>query len=180
MDRVVRKKPDGMPKDHLRAVTEEFAPRLYGFLLYRLGNRDDAQDLAQEAYLRLLRVEKTRFIQSPESYLFRIASNLANEFAMQQRRAPAMVELDTVAETGDIGSDDRFERTLEYRAFIRRLKTVLDDLPPAYRAAFLLSKRDGLSRQEIAAELGLSIHTVKKYLARAAAHCRANMMAQRP
>jgi len=156
----------------LRGISDEFAPRLRGFLIRRLGSRENAQDLAQEAYLRLLRVDKDKVIEKPESYLFRIAANLANEYSMHQRRTPAMVELETLDTSSEGGDGDAFERNLEHRAAIRQLENILDGMPPLYSAVLLLRKRDGLSREEIAKELDVSVHTVKKYLARAVAHCR--------
>ena len=165
-----REEPDqGM---RISKSLEEYAPRLYSFLVFRLGNKDDAMDLAQEAYLRLLRLDKSKIIEKPESYLFRIASNLANEFSMHARRTPPMVGYEAMQDVEGDGDGDSFERSLEHRQAIRRLEHILGKLPPVYRSVLLLRKRDGLSREEIAAELGLSVHTVKKYLARAAARCR--------
>jgi len=54
-----------------------------------------------------------------------------------------------------------------------QLEYVLRQLPPMYRAVLLLRKRDGMSYAEIAQKLKLSVHTVKKYLARAVVQCRA-------
>jgi len=159
-------------KNQLVKTLDEFAPRLYGFLIQRLGNKEDASDIAQEAYLRLLRVDKAKVIEKPTSYLFRIASNLANEFSMHQRRTPTMVELDALETINTESDDHAFEKKLEHRASIRQLETILESLPPTYQAILLMKKRDGFTREEIAEKLGLSVHTVKKYLARAAARCR--------
>ena len=172
---MTRKTPENKLRQRSVSVGDEFAARLYGLLLLRLRNKEDAQDLAQEAYLRLLRVERKKIIEKPESYLFRIATNLANEFAMQQRAAPTIIDIDETVEANVIGDGDSFEKGLEHRAELRRLEAILEKMPPAYRAVLILSKRDGLSRDEISRELGLSIHTVKKYLARAAAWCREEM-----
>lgn len=154
------------------ARPREFTRRLYGMLLRRLGNRADAEDLAQEAYLRLLRVERKKFIEKPDAYLFRIAANLANEFTMQRGAASTVIDIDEAYQLDTLHEENSLEKTLERRAEIRRLEVILENMPPAYRAVLILSKRDGLTREEIARELGLSVHTVKKYLARAAAWCR--------
>lgn len=172
---MTRKTPQRELQQRSSSVRDEFATRLYRLLLQRLRNKEDAQDIAQEAYLRLLRVERKKIIEKPESYLFRIAANLANEFAMQQRAAPTMIDIDEAVDASVVGDGDAFERGLEHRAELRRLEDVLENMPPAYRAVLILSKRDGMSRDEISRELGLSIHTVKKYLARAAAWCREEM-----
>ncbi len=172
---MTHKTPKHDVKQRSASVRDEFAARLYGLLLQRLRNKEDAQDIAQEAYLRLLRVERKKIIEKPESYMFRIATNLANEFAMQRRGAPVIIDIDETTDAQIIGDGDAFEKSLDHRAELRRLEAVLGNMPPAYRAVLILSKRDGLSRAEISRELGLSVHTVKKYLARAAAWCREEM-----
>lgn len=144
---------------------------LFAYLLRRLSDRSDAHDLAQEAYLRLLRVERAELIEHPKAYLFRIASNLVYEFRMKQHRsgvryARPLEEIDEQT----VPSDP--ERELERRAAIRYLEQVFEDQPPLYRAVLLMRKRDGMSHTEIAEKLDVSVHTVRKYLTRAVAECR--------
>ena len=57
----------------------EHRGRLYQYLRRRLANEEDAQDLAQEAYLRLLRVSRTELVRDPQAYLYRVARNLVYE-----------------------------------------------------------------------------------------------------
>ncbi len=144
-------------------------PQLYRFLLRRLKNHSDAQDLAQEAYLRLLRVEDPELIRQPAAYLFRIAANLVHEFRLKERRSGIIVSLEVVAEPG---SYEAPEKRIEQKEILDKIQVVLNDMPPLYAAAFVLCKRDGLSHQEIADKLGISLHTVRKYLTRAVTLCR--------
>lgn len=140
------------------------------YLVFRVGNESDAGDLAQEAYLRLTRVARNDLIEKPAAYLFRIAANLANEFHLRNKRAPKTVSIESVESSlSDTGA---FERQMEARSAIEALETLLDKMPPLYKAVLLMRKRDGLSHDEIALELNLSPHTVHKYLTRALAHCR--------
>lgn len=156
-----------------RSVIERYAPRLIRFLEWRTGSGSDAQDLAQEAYFRLCRVSEPDLIREPESYLFRIASNLANEFALRRGSQPATVELD--ASLSDLAGGDHgsFSELLECRSSIEKLESILAELPPLYRAVLVLRKRDGYSHEEIAERLEISPHTVHKYLSRALFSCRA-------
>ncbi len=172
----MEKKPDSQATGRFTSALEEYGPQLYRFLVYRLGNREDARDLAQEAYLRLLRIDPEKVIEKPKSYLFRIASNLANEFTLQQKRTPPITDLDSLVAIGDPGDQHQFEKSLEQQAMIRQLEKILENFPPAYRAILLMKKRDGLSRSEIAKKLGISVHTVKKYLTRATARCREELL----
>lgn len=137
----------------------------------RLRSSQQAQDLAQEAYLRLLRVERSELVHQPRAYLYRIAVNLVSEFRLRARRDPVTYDSETVDEAaeklGEMPADEG-----ERSADAQQIEMLLDQLPPLYRAIFVLRKRDGLSYQEIAQQLEISVHTVKKYLARAVAKCR--------
>jgi len=153
------------------SVIEEYAPRLTRFLEMRTGNGTDAQDLAQEAYFRLCRVARPELIRAPESYLFRIASNLANEFMIRRRAQPPIIELDA-ADLDYEGDGGSFGAHLECRSEIDRLEALLAELPPLYQAVLVMRKRDGYSHEEIAERLSISVHTVHKYLSRALLRCR--------
>lgn len=154
------------------SVIQTYAPRLLRFLEHRTGSGADAQELAQEAYFRLCRVRDPDLIREPESYLFRIACNLANEWSLRRARLPKLVEIDPALPEFADGDEGDFIRLLENRSSIDRLEAILAELPPLYRSVLLLRKRDGYSHAEIAEELGLSPHTVHKYLSRALFTCR--------
>ena len=153
-------------------LADESYRELFGYLLRRLGNESDVQDLAQEAYLRLLRVEKGDLIRNPRAYLFRIAANLVYEFRMKEGRS-APFDGDPQPEIDAAPTPTSLEGSLESRDTLRHLGRVLQDQPPLYRAVLLMRKRDGMSHDEIAEKLGVSVHTVRKYLTRAVAECRA-------
>ena len=156
-------------------------PQLYKFLLRRVDNRATAQDLAQEAYLRLLRIEKKHLIRQPAAYLFRIAANLVYEFQLKERRSWHVTSLDRLKEMNiEPRASDNFSRrndnpeyAVEQREALKRIQEALTSMPPLYASVLVLCKRDGLSHQEIAEKLEISIHTVRKYLTRAVVACRA-------
>lgn len=154
------------------SVLEEYAPRLIRFLEMRTGSEADAQDLAQEAYFRLCRVKNPDLIREPEAYLFRIASNLANELVLRRRNQPTSFARGTDEVEATEGDNGSFCSHLEKRSEIDRLQEILSELPPLYQAILLLRKRDGFSHKEIAEQLAISPHTVQKYLTRALLRCR--------
>ena len=159
-------------RESLEQAYLAFKPTLLRYLAARLGSRDDAQDIAQEAYLRLLRVENVELIDNLEGYLFRIVTNLANEWHYKRGRSLEDMDIDTLIEIGGDG-DERFGETqLELRAAVQKLHRILESLPPLYRVTILMRKRDGYTHKEIAEEVGKSPHTVHLYLKRGLARCR--------
>ena len=114
--------------------------RLLRFLGARLPNEQDAQELAQEAYLRMLRVSDANLIRDPAAYLFRIARGLLQEWYASL--PPPRDSLDDV-ELADEG------RTVEDQANIAqnmdRLEKALRRLSPKCRAVVLMHRRDGMT-----------------------------------
>ena len=146
---------------------------LSGYFRRRVLDRGDAEDLAQEVYLRLLRSDAGahREIQNPEAYLYTVAANLAREHAAARSRAPISAEdIDRVADSipDERLSDEALDRERRYRL----LAEVIDGLPPKNRAVLLMQHRDDLSYREIAERLQVSTHMVKKHVVKALALCR--------
>ncbi len=153
-----------------RAVIEAEGERVERFLRRKLANPADAQDLAQEAYLRLLRVKDAQLIEDPVAYLFRIARNLIGEL---YAKLPPPADSFDDAELAD--NHANVEAEAERKQQLSRLEEVLEHVHPKCRAALILQRRDGLTVDEIAVELNLSRGMVKKYLAQGLARCRARL-----
>jgi RNA polymerase sigma-70 factor (ECF subfamily) len=146
---------------------------LHGFLRRRVGHTWDVQDLAQETYMRMLRIDDKRAeaIADPRAYLFTVASNLVKEHAMLQKRSAQNVDIAHVVpdlESPQGSAEDAAERELQRQ----RLSESLDRLPPRCKAVLLMQHRDGMSYEEIAKHFGVSSHMVKKYVVRALMLCR--------
>ncbi|MBL8268536.1 sigma factor, partial [Steroidobacter sp.] len=69
------------------AALEGFRHGLHRFLLRRLRSKDTAEDLAQEVFLRLLRIANRTLIQRPEAYVFQVAYNALSELKLRERRS---------------------------------------------------------------------------------------------
>ncbi|GAC30950.1 RNA polymerase sigma factor [Paraglaciecola polaris] len=155
----------------IKGLYDSSYKELFAFLLRRSKNKQQAQDFSQEAYLRLMRVERTDLIEQPKAYLFRIAANLVHEVRIKSDR---QAEKDTCSLDGieEIASDDDPQSNFEMQKAITDLENILSGLPAIYQSILLMRKRDGLKHAEIAQKLGISIHTVRKYLTRAITECR--------
>jgi RNA polymerase sigma factor (sigma-70 family) len=154
------------------AIAAQYGGRLRRFLGVRLRSSADAQDLAQEVFLRLLRVEHHEAIRSPEAYLFTVASHVIHQHALRERAVPRAMDIDDVLMELQAAAGDDPQRQAETEQRMESLRATLAKLPPQYSAALVLHRFAGLSIEEIGKELGVARPTAKKYLARALLHCR--------
>jgi len=154
----------------------EHGGALQAFFHRRIRTKADASDLAQEVYLRMLRVPDADLIRSPERYLFTVAANLVKEYGVLESRRGLSVDPEDPAIQPQLGCAVTFERDLDGARRIARLRPVLRELSPKCRAAVALHYRDGLSYEEVAGRLGVSSNMVKKYLVQALVHCRRRMV----
>lgn len=165
------------PRDRIesgpgKAPTASEYKRLLRFLATRVSDEQDVKDLAQEAYLRLIRAMDSRLIDDPAAYLFRIAANLLYEW--YKSSPPPCASLDEI-ELVDEGMS--VEQLAALSQHMERLDGVLRQLAPNWRAAILMHRRDGMTYNEIAGALDVSPSTVKKYLSLGLARCRASLRA---
>jgi RNA polymerase sigma factor (sigma-70 family) len=141
---------------------------------FRRRVKVDAQDLAQEVYVRILRLKDTQAIRNPELYLYTVANNLVKEHAVVERRLNTS-DVDDTAIQQQLAELPPFDDDFDTDELVKRLRVVLAELPPKCRAAVVLQYRYGLSYEEIGGKLGVSTNMVKKYLAQALDHCRRRM-----
>jgi RNA polymerase sigma factor (sigma-70 family) len=153
-------------------IASRYGRRLRYFFTQRLRNRADAPDLAQEVFLRLMRVEHHETIRSPEAYLFTVASHVLHQHTLRQANTLPSVDISEVfAALQLVSSDDPMARADAQNA-LEEIDRALSELPPKISATLLLHRFGGLSIEEIGRELGVSRPTAKKYLARALTRCR--------
>lgn len=157
-----------------RLFTERYAS-LLAFFGRRVRAGSEPADLAQEVYLRMLRVSDAEAIRNPEGYLFAVASNLAKEHAILERRRASAIDIDEAEMDASLQTLPGYEKELDQMQRTSRLHTVLAQLSPKCRAAVVLQYAEDLTYQEIALRLNVSPSMVKKYLAQALMHCRRRM-----
>jgi RNA polymerase sigma factor (sigma-70 family) len=159
-------------RNFVASIAARYGPRLRRFLSVRLRNAADVPDLAQEVFLRLLRVEGCESIRSPEAYLFTVASHVIHQHAMRRSSEPVSVDIAEVfSELRTVASDDPPDQ-VAYAQRLEELERLLAELPSRVASALVLHRVKGYSVQEVGDELGVSRETAKKYLARAIEHCR--------
>lgn len=153
------------------AWADEWHEDLVRFLVRRTATAADAQDLAQEVYLRLLRVDRLGLVRQPRSYLLRIAANVLHEWRLKARQS--RVHLSDPLETLPAAEDPQADTISTLRE--ERLAAELRRLPEPVRAALVLQVRDGLSYEQIAARMNVTPRMVKRYLLAAFSRLRSQM-----
>ncbi|KAF1052077.1 MAG: putative RNA polymerase sigma factor FecI [Stenotrophomonas maltophilia] len=142
---------------------------LLGWLYRRLECRQQAADLAQDTFVRLLvgRRELTG-VREPRAFLAAIARGLVVDHFRRQSLERAW--LDSLAQLPEPETPSAEERLLVLETLME-IDRLLDGLRPKVRSAFLLSQLDGLTYPQIAERLELSVSSVQQYMTQAFAHC---------
>jgi RNA polymerase sigma factor (sigma-70 family) len=160
-------------KAFVATLVREHGKRLRRFLASRLRHvGDDAQDLVQEVYLRLLRIPHQESIRSPQSYMFTVAFHVLHQHKLTLADAPETIDPIALIAELDACSENDPALQFEARERLNQLDRILQELPRNAYVSFVLHRRYGFTLEEIASELGVSRAMVKKYMARAVAHCR--------
>lgn len=143
---------------------------LIRFLRQRLRVKEDAADIAQEAYIRMMQYEGSQKIQSPSSMLFRIAINVANDLGRseQARRVSDQLSIDGLELASHEPSADR---EIAAQQDLDILYGTIEQLPPKCRQVFLLSRVERMTYPQIAVHCGISVKMVEKHISHALAIC---------
>ena len=124
----------------------------------------DVENLVAESLSRAYQAQDIARITAGRAYLFAIARNLL----IDALRREAVVSLDFVADLDVLRSDDTVtERQLQARDELRWLQALVERMPTQWRRVFLMRRVHDLSPATIAGEMGLSVSTVEKHLAKA-------------
>lgn len=147
-----------------------YGDELRRYLSRRLHNEQDARELAQEVWTRLLRVRDGAEIMEPLAYIYRTAANVIVEFRMRRRRERVYFDSATSEHFSEhphpgAREDEMAERLNRQK----QLEQTLARLPKVYRNILILKVTQELTYQQIGEQLGLSAKTVEQYFFRAMA-----------
>ncbi len=155
-------------------LVEEHAGRIYRLALRMMGNEADAEDVLQETFLNAFRsIDRFEERSSLSTWLYRIASNAA--LMRLRRKEPEQISVDEPLERddGDFVPRQFFdfcclpEEDLLRDEAVAEMNRAVEELPPTLRSVFILRDIEGLSTDETAKALGLSVSAVKSRLMRA-------------
>ena len=152
--------------------------RLTKYVLRRVRNETDADDLVQEVYIafkRALDADRETVIRDPLRYLFGIARNKVSDHLTQIQRSRVTFDSATVDKVSEQAAKALPDLLAEQLSQERVLRRALLCLPQTQRRVLQLTSIEGLSYDEAAAALEISVHTVKKFAYEAKAKLRIEM-----
>ena len=151
---------------------ERYQRRVYNVCLRLVGQPADAADVTQEVFLRIYtRLDGFRGEAPFRTWVYRITVNTCRDELRRRRRRPAPVEdqpahVVAAAVTGSTRQDDDPARTVVGREVQATIQAALNQLPESFRAAVVLRDVQGLTYEEVAEVLGVSVGTVKSRIHR--------------
>lgn len=150
------------PKEHAEAAFAElyarYGGRVFAYCLRFLGQRDEAQDVYQETFIRFYEsAQQSREMTNVPGYLLKIARNLCLNCRRNKKHTVEFEDYQSLVQPA----------TAEKTEFLQLITTALDMLPDEYREAFVLREYEGLSYAEIADIVGASLSNVKVRIFRA-------------
>ena len=159
-------------------LVRTFQSPMYNLAYRMVGNREDADDVTQEIFVKMYRaIDKFRGDSKFSTWLYALATNMCRSKLRKIRRIGAfeVVHLDETTDTDDgerarpepVDKADKPDKMLERRELRRMVESAMTALPDEFKAVIVLRDLQGLSYEEIADALRCSIGTVKSRLARA-------------
>lgn len=141
---------------------DELAEPIRNFIYYKCGDVQMAEDIMQEAFLRLWRDRKKVDPERVKPYLYKIAGNIFLDAARHQQvvlrfRAQPVREADHESPL----------HVLEQKEFKAALEDAISNLPETQREVFLMNRIEKMTYQEIADRLGVSVKAIEKRMGKA-------------
>jgi RNA polymerase sigma-70 factor (ECF subfamily) len=156
----------------IERLFREHNEALVRFLCGRLGSRNEALEVAQEAYVRLLSLDQPGAVSYLRAFLFKTAANLAID---RRRRHQSYDKVTGEQLFAQFAEERTPERQVAGEQTLRHLGRLIESMPAKCRAAFVMSQIHGLDAVTIAARLGITDSMVRKYIVRALLRCREQM-----
>lgn len=156
-----------MHNDDLHALYAQHHAWLHKWLRVRLGCRQQASDLTQDTFVRLIVSGEAPNLHTPRAFLLTVARRVLYNF--WRRRDLEQAYLESLAELPQEYAPSEEERLLILEALLA-VDRLLDGLPDAVRQAFLLHRLEGMPQQQIAQQMNRSLSTIERYIRQAYLH----------
>lgn len=156
----------------IERLFREHNTALLRFIAAKLGSEQEAREIAQEAYVQLLRLDHPEAVSYLRAFLFKTASNLVVD-RLRQRGRRSHVSSSNGLELAVFELSP--ERQVGSEQEVAVVRAAVNELPPKCRQAFLLQRVHELSSEEIAERMGINARMIRRYVARALDHVRSRL-----
>jgi len=159
------------------AIKEEldarFRASLLAYFMRRTGSAQEAEDLTQETFVRLIGSHSFEMADEAQAFVFRVASNLLRDRGRSQNRMRRFATVPLDAPAGEkfeprLVEDINPERVLIAKENLGEVLACLDELGERTKNIFILFRLEGMKQKEIAAYYGIGLSTVEKHVMAAA------------
>jgi len=161
-------------RSFLKSLVRENHGSLIRFLRRRIGDAEEADDIAQDLYCQIARQPHAAAIEQPRAYLFRAARNFIYNRNQHRRftNADGHISIDDATEADVRSHAPSPERIAQGRQELAIVEQAIGELSPKCRAAFLMVRFEGRSYKDTAAQMGLSVKSIEYYMRQALIHIR--------
>lgn len=149
----------------LRRLSERYRQPLTAYFQRRVHSRNEAEDLTQEVFLRLVRRFEVESIGNPEAFIFRTAVNLLRD--RSRRGKTQQSHLAELTHQQAAVEELSPERVFDSRQSLTLVLIALEELDERALDAFILHRLEGMKHAQIAELLGVSVSSVEKYIIKA-------------
>lgn len=142
---------------------ERYCRRLHGFVLRYIKQKEDAEEIVQEVFVKIWESRnKIDAYSSFEAFLFTIAYNTT--ISLLRKRTNENKYLEHLKSLQQPDSSPDLIDEIHFNELNDRVQSLLNELTPRQKEIFQLSREEGLSHEEIAKKLDISVNTVKKHI----------------
>lgn len=144
-------------------IYERYSKRLYGFVLRYIKQKEDAEEIVQEVFVKIWESRnKIDAYSSFEAFLFTIAYNTT--ISLLRKRTSEKIYLEHIKSLQQCANSPDLIDEIQFNELNDRVQSLLNELTPRQKEIFQLSREEGLTHDEIAKKLDISVNTVKKHM----------------
>lgn len=157
----------------MQALFKEQHAGVCRFIASKVSDPHEAEDLAQDAFHNMMKLDQLEQLENPKAYLYQAAANLAmNRIRKQRRQQRCEHFLKADIEIAQTQTANTPDTIVASRQQLELVMAALQQLPEKVKTAFLLSRAEHKSYTDISEEMGVSVSSVEKYLMTALKHLR--------
>lgn len=155
-------------------IYERFCKKLYGFVFNYIKQEADTEEIVQEVFVKIWESrDRIDVNASFEAFIFTVAYNTTMSLFRKRIREKKYIEYLKSIQQTETDTDAGTENT--FNELNKQVEVLLNELTPRQKEIFLLSRTEGLTHDEIARKLNISVNTVKKHMVNTLAFLRSNI-----